>query len=97
MEIKKTALAGTTESSDIQITLSKGDQGIVVDLTSDVKKQFGDQIIKVITDTLNKFQITNAKVSAVDKGALDCVIKARTTTAAFRALNQEDQINWEVL
>ncbi|OIL32342.1 citrate lyase acyl carrier protein, partial [Oenococcus oeni] len=81
MEIKKTALAGTTESSDIQITLSKGNDGIDVDLTSDVKKQFGDQIVKVITDTLNKFQITNAKVRAVDKGALDCVIKARTITA----------------
>ncbi|OIK60175.1 citrate lyase acyl carrier protein, partial [Oenococcus oeni] len=80
MEIKKTALAGTTESSDIQITLSKGNDGIDVDLTSDVKKQFGDQIVKVITDTLNKFQITNAKVRAVDKGALDCVIKARTIT-----------------
>ncbi|OIM37737.1 citrate lyase acyl carrier protein, partial [Oenococcus oeni] len=64
MEIKKTALAGTTESSDIQITLSKGNDGIDVDLTSDVKKQFGDQIVKVITDTLNKFQITNAKVRA---------------------------------
>ncbi len=97
MEIKKTALAGTTESSDIQITLSKGNDGIDVDLTSDVKKQFGDQIVKVITDTLNKFQITNAKVRAVDKGALDWVIKARTITAASRALNQEDQINWEVL
>ncbi|AZZ61168.1 citrate lyase acyl carrier protein [Oenococcus sp. UCMA 16435] len=97
MEIKKTALAGTTESSDIQITLSKGNDGIDVDLTSDVKKQFGDQIIKVITDTLSKFQITNAKVRAVDKGALDCVIKARTVAAASRALNQEDQINWEVL
>ncbi|MFT8325174.1 citrate lyase ACP [Oenococcus sicerae] len=97
MEIKQTALAGTTESSDIQITLSKGNGSIDIDLTSDVKKQFGNQIIKVITETLKKFQITDVKVRAVDKGALDCVIQARTIAAAARALNTADQIKWEVL
>ncbi len=37
MEIKQTAIAGTLESSDIQIMLSKGQSGIQIDLESDVK------------------------------------------------------------
>ncbi|KRL53108.1 MULTISPECIES: citrate lyase acyl carrier protein [Furfurilactobacillus] len=95
MEIKQTALAGTLESSDIQIMLSKGTDGITIDLESDVEKQFGDQIRKVITDTLAEFNIDNVKVKAVDKGALDCVIKARTIAVAQRALQTQDQPAWE--
>lgn len=95
MEIKQTALAGTLESSDIQIMLSKGTDGITIDLESDVEKQFGDQIRKVITDTLAEFDIDNVKVKAVDKGALDCVIKARTIAVAQRALQTQDQPAWE--
>jgi citrate lyase subunit gamma (acyl carrier protein) len=77
--------------------LSKGQSGIQIDLESDVKKQFGDQINAVITETLKKFDIDNVKVKAVDKGALDCVIKARTIAAAQRALKTVDQPAWEVL
>lgn len=95
MEIKQTALAGTLESSDIQIMLSKGTDGITIDLESDVEKQFGDQIRKVITDTLAEFDIDNVKVKAVDKGALDCVIKARTIAIAQRALQTQNQPAWE--
>ncbi|MDO4903659.1 MAG: citrate lyase acyl carrier protein [Limosilactobacillus sp.] len=96
MDIKKTALAGTLESSDIQITLSKGSNGINIDLDSSVEELYGDQIRKVITDTLASYQIDNAEVKAVDKGALDCVIKARTMAAAQRALDKVDQPEWEV-
>lgn len=96
MDIKKTALAGTLESSDIQITLSKGDNGINIDLDSSVEELYGDQIRKVITETLNAYGIDNANVKAVDKGALDCVVKARAMAAAQRALKTTDQPDWEV-
>ena len=96
MDIKKTALAGTLESSDIQITLSKGDNGINIDLDSSVEELYGDQIRKVITETLNAYGIDNANVKAVDKGALDCVVKARAMAAAQRALATTDQPDWEV-
>lgn len=97
MEIKKTALAGTLESSDIQITLSPATAGgIQIDLDSAVASQYGYEIKKVITDTLTGFKIDNALVKAVDKGALDCVIKARTIAAAQRALEQTEPA-WEVL
>lgn len=96
MEIKQTALAGTLESSDMQIMISQG-QGLTIDLESSVAKQFGDQIRKVITDTLTAYGITDARIKAVDKGALDCVIKARTMAAAQRALGTTDEPKWEVL
>lgn len=97
MEIKETAVAGTLESSDIQIMISKAADGIQIDLQSDVEKQFGDQIRQVITTTLNSLGINAAKVKAVDKGALDCVIKARTIAAAQRASQTTEQPAWEVL
>ncbi|WP_270333268.1 citrate lyase acyl carrier protein [Ligilactobacillus acidipiscis] len=96
MEIKKTAVAGTLESSDIQIMLSQGESGIQIDLDSEVKAKFGLQIEEVITATLRQFGIKNAKVKAVDKGALDCVIKARTITVAQRALGTVEKPAWEV-
>ncbi|MEK1334818.1 citrate lyase acyl carrier protein [Limosilactobacillus fermentum] len=96
MEIKTTAMAGTLESSDIQITISTGQDGIQIDLDSSVASLYGDQIKKVITDTLMATGIENANVKAVDKGALDCVVKARALTAAQRALETTDQPDWEV-
>ncbi|WP_143462537.1 citrate lyase acyl carrier protein [Levilactobacillus enshiensis] len=97
MEIKKTAIAGTLESSDIQLMISQADSGITIDLQSDVKKVFGDQIEAVITTTLKAMGVTAAKVKAVDKGALDCVIKARTIAAVQRAAETTDTPAWEVL
>lgn len=96
MEIKTTAMAGTLESSDIQITISTDQDGIQIDLDSSVASLYGDQIKKVITDTLMATGIENANVKAVDKGALDCVVKARALTAAQRALETTDQPDWEV-
>ena len=97
MEIKTTAVAGTLESSDIQIMISKGSNGIEIDLESEVKKAYGDQIEKVITDTLKAYGLENAQVKATDKGALDCVIKARTLAAAQRATETSDKPDLEVL
>lgn len=97
MEIKKTALAGTLESSDIQILITKGTKGIEIELESDVKKQFGDQICQVISKTLADFGISQAKIKAVDKGALGCVIKARTIAAAQRAIDNSQELDWKVI
>ena len=85
--IIRPAQAGTVESSDIQIILSPtaAGSGIQIDLVSPTLQQYGNQIKSVITDTLNKFGITAAAVHANDKGALDCTIRARVTTAAERA------------
>lgn len=97
MEIKTVGVAGTLESSDIQIMISEGNEGIQIDLDSEVIKAYGDQIKKVITTTLQKYGIENAKVKATDKGALDCVIAARTLAAAQRATGTSDKPELEVL
>ena len=77
MEIKKSAVVGTLESSDIMITLNPSDAGrIDIQLESSVEKQFGAQIRRVIEDTLTRLGIQSAQVVAVDKGALDCTIQA---------------------
>mgnify|MGYP000855199302 FL=1 len=89
MELKKVGISGTLESSDVMITLEPGSGGIEIDLTSSVEKQFGDAIRKEITSTLKSMGVTNAHVTAVDKGALDCVIRARVKTAACRAAEVE--------
>ena len=90
-------MAGSLVSSDIQVTISQGNHGIEIDLDSSVEKLYGKQIRKVITETIQAYGIENAKVKAVDKGALDCVIKARVMTAVQRALGTSDEPNWEVL
>lgn len=91
MEITKSAVAGTVESSDILITLTPHDATTIeIELDSSVEKQFGTHIRQVIKESLEKLGVTSVKVVAVDKGALDCTIQARTVTAAYRAANQQD-------
>lgn len=89
MEIK-TAMAGTLESGDIFIQIAPNDNaGLQIDLDSTVAYQFGDQIKKVITETLQGLGIDQAAVKATDKGALDCTIRARVTAAAVRATGKD--------
>ena len=86
MKILKPAKAGTLESSDMYITVYPNDgEGINIKLESVVIKQFGSQIKKVITETLGELDVENVDVVAVDKGALDCTIKARVEAAVRRS------------
>ena len=96
MKLICTATAGTMESNDIMVTLQpKEEGGIQIDLTSNVLRQFGRQIENVIRETLAAHGIENAEVTAVDKGALDCTIRARVDTAIYRAA-KSDAYQWEV-
>lgn len=79
------AMAGTLESSDAMVTVEQGENGIQLSITSPVLHQFGKQIRKVILETLEALEVRNAQVTVVDKGALDCTIKARVECAVFRA------------
>ena len=98
MEIKETAMVGTLESGDVAITLDPNPgRGIEIELESDVKPQFGTAIERAVREELERFSVAEARVRLVDKGALDCVIKARTLAAAQRALGTVDEPNWEVL
>lgn len=97
MELVNSAIAGTLESSDVQIMVSANNGGIEIDLDSQVLEQFGKQIVQVLEETLTHYDITGAKVKVVDKGALDCVIIARLETAIHRSLGIQNQDTpWEV-
>lgn len=84
--IKEAGIAGTLETSDITISVERNDgKGIEIILTSTVESQFGNQIRKIIAETLEKMKVTDVLVRANDKGALDCIIEARVMTALSRA------------
>ena len=85
MQILKPAVAGTLESSDLMVTLEPGTDGIELSLTSSVMNQYGRQIKQTVLETLERLEVKDAKVTIVDKGALDCTIKARVECAVFRA------------
>lgn len=86
MKIIKPAKAGTMESNDIYVSIFPNDgNGIEITLESSVIKQFGDQIEEAIRDTLKKLDVNDAKINAMDRGALDCTIRARVETAVMRA------------
>ena len=96
MKLITTGNAGTMESNDIMITVEPSDAGGVrVELTSSVYQQFGKQIIAVIRETAADYGVENALITAVDKGALDCTVRARVAAALTRAAEWHDY-TWEV-
>ena len=94
MEILKPASAGTLESSDLMVTVEPGVNGVDLSLTSSVMNQYGRQIKKTVLETLDRLDVKNAKVTIVDKGALDCTIKARVECAVMRSAEYEGRIGW---
>lgn len=94
MEIKKAAMAGTLESSDCQVTVEAGEGKIDLVLESAVINQFGNQIRKITLETLKRLGVNDVKITIVDKGALDCTIKARIEGAVFRSQEQAEHLPW---
>jgi len=85
MEILRRASAGTMESSDAYVEVEPRESGIDIELESVVIGQFGDAIRSTVMDVLASLQVKNAGVRVVDRGALECVIRARVETALLRA------------
>lgn len=89
MKIQKSATAGTMESSDVYVEIGPCDDGIIIELESVVEKQFGAKIKEVVHDVLNQAGVQNANIHIVDRGALECVIRARVETAIIRGKGDE--------
>ena len=83
MEIVKNASAGTMESSDVYVEIEPADK-LELQLESVVLAQFGEEIRTVVQDVLNQCGVEKANVRVVDRGALECVIRARVETAIVR-------------
>ena len=96
MKIVQAAMAGTLESSDLMVKVSPVESGLDVVIESEVYKQFGDRIAEVVNETLAAFNIEQGQIIIDDKGALDCVIRARIQAALLRGSARED-IAWEKL
>jgi citrate lyase subunit gamma (acyl carrier protein) len=94
MEIKKAAMAGTLESSDAQVTVEPGNGKIELSIESSVIHQFGRQIKATIMETLERLEVRDAKVTVVDKGALDCTLKARVECAVYRSNDMTENLPW---
>lgn len=94
MEITRPAVAVTLESSDCQVMIEEGDGKVEFSLESSVINQYGNQIRKVALETLNNLGVNNAKVTMIDKGALDCTIKARIEAAVYRSVLQTEDLPW---
>lgn len=88
-EIIRPASAGTLESSDVYVEIEPWDQGIEIDLESVIKIQFGEAIEAAIRETLAECGVERAKLTVSDRGALDCVLRARVETAVARGRREE--------
>lgn len=84
MRIVRSASAGTMESSDAYVEIEPGTQGVQLQLESVVAQQFGDAIRAVVREVLEEQGVESANVRVVDRGALECVLRARVETAVLR-------------
>lgn len=94
MRIEKDAIAGTLESSDVMVKVTPHHK-LEVTIGSTVMAQFGDQIRRVVDETLAHLGVEDGSFVIEDKGALDCTIRARVQGAVVRASN--DTLDWSTL
>lgn len=86
MELKKPAIAGTLESSDVQVMIRPNPaKGLEITQKSNVQAMFGDAIEFTVRKVLEEFGINDALVDINDRGALDIVIRSRMQCAICRA------------
>lgn len=94
MVIQKSAMAGTLESSDAQVTVEPADR-LELSITSSVMNQYGRHIRERILEALDRLEVKTGIVTVIDKGALDCTLKARVECAVFRSSGaSEKNIPW---
>ena len=88
-EIIKTASVGNVDqNADCVITIEPGKNGLELELQSLVAAQYGDAIKASTMDELKKYGIENAKLTIVDRGAIDCVLRARLEAVIKRGMGK---------
>ncbi|MEG0336843.1 MAG: citrate lyase acyl carrier protein [Hafnia sp.] len=97
MKITHAAVAGTLESSDVMVRIAPIDtQDIDLQISSSVQKQFGDAIRATVLEILERHDIRGVQLIVDDKGALDCILRARLETLLVRASDVKN-LPWEDL
>lgn len=89
MKILRPAVAGTLESSDVQIRVFPVDS-LEITIDSTVGEQFGEAINDTTRNVLREHDVENGRIEINDHGALDCTIRARLTTVLQRAAVAEE-------
>ncbi|MBQ9387738.1 MAG: citrate lyase acyl carrier protein [Lachnospiraceae bacterium] len=85
--IIRTAKVGNeNQNADCVITIEPGTGGIELDFTSTVEIQYGDAMKEAIYDELSKYGIDDARVTVVDRGAIDPVLRARMEAVIKRGM-----------
>ena len=85
MKLTGKGRAGTLESGDILIEVEPASGETDIFLRSSVMRLYGQQIRAILLQTLEELDLQGVQLTAQDKGALDCTIKARLQTAVARA------------
>jgi len=96
MDITKEAMCGTLESNDLLVRVAPRAEGLEVVIQSEVMRQFGTQIRRVVEETLARLGVAAGQVIVEDKGALDCAIRARVQGAVLRGA-EGASLDWEAL
>lgn len=78
-----------------QITVEPGAGGIELSIESSEIHQFGNQTRAVVLETLERLEVTDARVAVVDRGALDCTLKAWVEYAVYQANGISENLPWE--
>jgi len=92
MEIRKSAVAGTLESSDAAVTVEPKAAGAGPSLELVVEcsdARFAGKVRATALAALAELGVTSARVVIRDRSALDCAIRARVLAACLRAAEQE--------
>lgn len=91
MIIVQRSYAGTLESSDLLVEVWPSESSTLdIEITSSVEKQFSELITQIVEETFSEMGVKAACVAVNDKGALDCVIRARVQAAVMRAAKTEE-------
>jgi citrate lyase subunit beta/citryl-CoA lyase len=86
----------TRSDCEVTIELTKSN-GIEIDLKSKVDVLYGNSIIKLINNVLAHFEIKNAKITMIDKGALPFVLAARLEAAITQILSTKNEFLFDII
>lgn len=95
MKITRSAVVGTLESGDVMIRIAPlATPEIDLQLNSSVEKQFGKIIRATLLEILERYEVSGVQLIVDDKGALDCILRARLETLLVRA-SEANALPWE--
>lgn len=84
--------------SDCELTIEfTKSGGIEIDLKSKVESLYGKSIKNLINDIFANFEIKNAKITIIDKGALPFVIAARIEAAIKSVIKTDKEFLFDII